>query len=158
MPGRVVSRRFIGREGDIARVDAAIAGAGAGVATTILVAGSAGMGATRFLDQALERAAARPEPPLILRGRSNGPVDPPWASVLDALGPLLESRPDDELRALLRRDARPLLLGLPRMAALAAGMPAPRTSALADPVDLRVPAAALRVGWNQLRPGADLGQ
>ena len=133
MPGRVVSRRFIGREQDIARVDAAIGGAGSGVATTVLVAGSAGMGASRFLDQVLERAAARPDPPLILRGRANGPVDPPWTSVLDALGPLLDARPDDELRALLRRDARPLLLGLPRLADLAAGMPAPRTSALADP-------------------------
>ena len=133
MPGRVVSRRFIGREQDIARVDAAIGGAGSGVATTVLVAGSAGMGASRFLDQVLERAAARPEPPLILRGRANGPVDPPWTSVLEALGPLLDARPDDELRALLRRDARPLLLGLPRLADLAAGMPAPRTSALADP-------------------------
>ena len=133
MPGRVVSRRFIGREQDVARVDAAIAGADTGIATTVLVAGSAGMGASRFLDQVLERAEARPEPPLILRGRANGPVDPPWASVLDALGPLLESRPDDELRALLQRDARPLLLGLPRLADLAAGMPRPRTSALADP-------------------------
>ena len=60
-------------------------------------------------------------------------MDPPWTSVLDALGPLLDARPDDELRALLQRDARPLLLGLPRLADLAAGMPAPLTSALADP-------------------------
>jgi DNA-binding CsgD family transcriptional regulator/tetratricopeptide (TPR) repeat protein len=133
MPGRVVSRRFIGREQDIARVDAAIGGAGSGVATTVLVAGSAGMGASRFLDQVLERAAARPEPPLILRGRANGPGDPPWASVLEALGPLMDSRPDEELRALLQRDARPLLLGLPRLAELAAGMRPPRASALADP-------------------------
>jgi DNA-binding CsgD family transcriptional regulator/tetratricopeptide (TPR) repeat protein len=133
MPGRVVSRRFIGREQDIARVDAAIGGAGSGVATTVLVAGSAGMGASRFLDQVLERAGARPDPPLILRGRANGPVDPPWTSVLDALGPLIDARPDDELRVLLQRDARPLLLGLPRLAELAAGMPAPRPSALADP-------------------------
>jgi DNA-binding CsgD family transcriptional regulator/tetratricopeptide (TPR) repeat protein len=143
----VVSRRFIGREGDIARVDAAIAGAGAGVATTVLVAGSAGMGATRFLDQALERAAARPEPPLILRGRASGPVDPPWASVVDALRPLLESRPDDELRSLLRRDARPLLLGLPRMAELAAGMPEPRTSAHADPARRQPPALEALLRW-----------
>ena len=133
MPGRVVSRRFIGREQDIARVDAAIAGADGGVATTILVAGSAGMGASRFVDQVLERAEARPQRPVILRGRANGPVDPPWASVLEALGPLVDRRGDDELRALLRRDARPLLLGLPRMAELAAGMPDPLTSALADP-------------------------
>ncbi len=133
MPGRVVSRRFIGREGDVARVEAAVVAATRGAATTVLIAGSAGMGASRFLDQALERSALLPEPPLILRGRANGPVDPPWTAVLEALAPLLAERPEDELRELLRRDARPILLDLPGMAALAAGMPAPRTSALADP-------------------------
>ena len=63
MPGRVVSRRFIGREADLARVEAAIAGAASGTATTILIAGSAGMGASRFLDQVLERTAGVAEPP-----------------------------------------------------------------------------------------------
>ncbi len=133
MPGRVVSRRFIGREGDLARVEAAIAGAARGASTTVLIAGSAGMGASRFLDQVLERTAGTPEPPLILRGRAYGPVDPPWASVLEAIAPLLATRPDDELLTLLRRDARPLLVGLPRMAALAAGLPDPPRSELEDP-------------------------
>ncbi|HEU0242826.1 MAG TPA: LuxR C-terminal-related transcriptional regulator [Candidatus Limnocylindrales bacterium] len=133
MPGRVVSRRFIGREGDLARVEAAIAGAARGASTTVLIAGSAGMGASRFLDQVLERTAGTPEPPLILRGRAYGPVDPPWASVLEAIAPLLATRPDDELLTLLRRDARPLLVGLPRMAALAVGLPDPPRSELEDP-------------------------
>ncbi|HEX5827904.1 MAG TPA: LuxR C-terminal-related transcriptional regulator [Candidatus Limnocylindrales bacterium] len=133
MPGRVVSRRFIGRERDLARVEAAIGGAASGAATTVLIAGSAGMGASRFLDEVLERTAGRTEPPLILRGRAQGPVDPPWAAVLEALGPLLDSRPEDELRALLGRDARPLLLEVRRLAALAAGMPEPHASELEDP-------------------------
>jgi DNA-binding CsgD family transcriptional regulator/tetratricopeptide (TPR) repeat protein len=129
----VVSRRFIGREADLARVEAAIGGAARGTATTVLIAGSAGMGASRFLDQVLERAAGAPEPPLILRGRAYGPVDPPWSAVLEAVAPLLASRPDDELLTLLRRDARPLLVGLPRMAALVAGLPEPARSELEDP-------------------------
>jgi hypothetical protein len=48
MPGRVVSRRFIGREAELAQVEEAIAAAGAGTATTIIVASGAGMGVTRF--------------------------------------------------------------------------------------------------------------
>jgi len=133
VPGRVVSRRFVGREHDLALIHAAIAGAASGSATTVLIAGGAGMGASRLLDEALERAAAMSPAPLVLRGRSDGPADPPWSAVLDALGPAIADRPQEELRALLRRDARPILVGLPGMAALAATMPEPRSSALEDP-------------------------
>ena len=133
MPGRVVSRRFIGREAELARVEAAFVAAAAGTSTTVLIAGSAGMGASRFLDQVLDRAAGAAAPPLILRGRANGPVDPPWSAILEAIAPLLAARPDEELLGLLRRDARPILAGLPRIGALAAGTPTPRPSALADP-------------------------
>jgi len=110
-----------------------VGAAAAGSATTVIVTGSAGIGVTRFLDEGLTRAAAGPSGPLILRGRAHGPVDPPWATVLEALAPLLAARPADEITALLRRDARPMLMGLPGMAALAAGVPPPVSSALADP-------------------------
>ena len=99
----------------------------------MLVAGSAGLGVTRFLDEAFERAVASPEAPLLLRGRAHGPVDPPWAAVLEALGPLLADRPSEELIALLRRDAGPVLRQVPALAPLARGLAVPRTSALADP-------------------------
>ena len=91
------------------------------------------MGASRLVDEALDRAAAVSPALLVLRGRSNGPADPPWSAVLDALAPALEATPREELQALLRRDARPILMGLPGMAALAARMPEPRSSALEDP-------------------------
>ena len=133
MPGRVVSRRFVGRERELALIRAALAAAASGSATTVLVAGGAGMGTSRLLDEALERAGAGPSAPLVLRGQSNGPADPPWSAVLDALAPVIATRPSDELRALLRRDARPIVAGLPGMAALAATMPEPRSSALEDP-------------------------
>jgi DNA-binding CsgD family transcriptional regulator/tetratricopeptide (TPR) repeat protein len=133
MPGRVVSRRFIGREPELARFDAAIATAAAGSATAVVVAGTAGIGASRFLDEGLARVAASPAAPLVLRGRAHGPADPPWRSVLDALAPLLASRPETELANLLRRDARPIVADLPGMASLASSVPAPATSALADP-------------------------
>jgi len=133
VPGRVVSRRFVGRERELALIRAALAAAASGSATTVLVAGGAGMGTSRLLDEALERAGAGPSAPLVLRGQSNGPADPPWSAVLDALAPVIATRPPDELRALLRRDARPIVAGLPGMAALAAAMPEPRSSALEDP-------------------------
>jgi predicted ATPase len=60
MPGRVVSRRFIGREHELALIDAALAAAASGAATTVLIAAGGGMGATRLVDEALERAAAGP--------------------------------------------------------------------------------------------------
>jgi DNA-binding CsgD family transcriptional regulator len=133
MPGKVVSRRFVGREPELARVAAAIAAAASGTATTVVVAGGAGAGASRFLDEVGERAGRLMEPPLVLRGAAHGPVDPPWAAVLDALVPLLVTRPPDEVRALLARDARPLLLGVPGLAAFAGDAPERHDSALADP-------------------------
>jgi DNA-binding CsgD family transcriptional regulator/tetratricopeptide (TPR) repeat protein len=133
MPGRVVSRRYIGREPELASVSEALAAAAAGTATTVVVAGSAGMCVTRFLDEALDRAAAGPLPPLVLRGRAHGPVDAPWTAVLDALAPVLATRPHAELEALLRRDAGPILRQLPALAAVAGDAGGPRVSALADP-------------------------
>jgi DNA-binding CsgD family transcriptional regulator/tetratricopeptide (TPR) repeat protein len=133
VPGRIVSRRFVGRERELALIQSAIAAAVSGSASTVLVAGGAGMGASRLLDEALERAVAVSPATLVLRGRSNGPADPPWSAVLDALAPALAARPREELQALLRRDARPILVGLPAMATLAARMPEPRSSALEDP-------------------------
>ncbi len=133
MPGRVVSRRFIGREPELARLAEAFATAAAGTATTVILGGSAGMGVTRFLDEALERVSAGANPPLVLRGRAYGPVDPPWSAVMEALEPALVTRPPNEVLRLLRRDAGPLLRELPALAPLAAGAGGPRGSALADP-------------------------
>ena len=133
MPGKVVCRRFIGREGELARAAASLEASASGTATTVVVSGSAGMGVSRFIDEVVERAASSATPPLVLRGHACGPMDPPWAAVLEAIAPVLAVRPSEEVVALLRRDARPLLLQLPGMAALAAGLPGLRASALADP-------------------------
>jgi DNA-binding CsgD family transcriptional regulator/tetratricopeptide (TPR) repeat protein len=133
MPGRVVSRRFIGREPELARIADALAAAAAGTATTVIVGGSAGMGVSRLLDEALAQVAAGPAPPLVLRGRSYGPADPPWAAVLEALEPLLVTRPPGEVLGLLRRDAGPILRELASLAPLAERAPGPHASALADP-------------------------
>ncbi len=147
MPGRVVSRQFIGREPELAQVEAAIAAGATGEATTVVVASSAGMGASRFIDEALARAASGPASPIVMRGRAEGPIDSPWAAVLEALGPVLAGRPREERLALLRRDSRSLLLGLPGMAALATELPAPPVSALADPERRQPRALAALLRW-----------
>jgi len=133
MPGRVESPRYIGREPEFATLAAAVADAANGAAATVLVAGAAGIGATRFLDEALTRMGASPAAPVILRAQAHGPAEAPWASVLAALDPLLDARPAEELEELLRRDARPLFVGRPGLARVAGRVPAPVTSALADP-------------------------
>ncbi len=133
MPARVVSPRFIGREQELARLQTAIAAAAGGTAGAVVVSGTAGVGVSRFLDEGLARAAASPAAPLVLRGRAFGPADPPWRSVLDALGPLLATRPAAEVERLLRGDARPIVAALPAVGDLADTVPGPATSALADP-------------------------
>jgi len=129
----VVSPRFIGREQELARLQAAIAGAAGGTAGAVVVSGTAGIGVSRFLDEGLARAAASPAAPLVLRGRAFGPADPPWRSVLEALGPLLAARPAAEIERLLRGDARPIVAALPGVGELATSVPGPVSSALADP-------------------------
>ena len=133
MSGRVDSPRYIGREPEFAMLEAAVAGAADGSSATVLVAGAAGIGTTRFLDEALARIAARPGAPVILRARAHGPAEPPWAILLAALDPLFDARPAAELEDLLRRDARPLLVGRPGLARVVGRVPPPVTSALADP-------------------------
>ncbi len=133
MPAQFASRRFIGREPELARIRDALATAAAGSAATVILAGSAGTGVTRLIDEAMDRAATLPEPPLVLRGRSCGPVDPPWAAILEALEPALAARRPAEVLNLLRRDAGPVLRQLPWLAALGAEVPGLRDSALADP-------------------------
>ncbi len=148
MSDKVVSRRFIGRETELAQLEAAVDAAVGGTATTVIVAGDAGIGVSRFLDEALDRLLTRgPDAPLVLRGRANGPIDPPWSAVLEALGPLVAQRDPAELRRLLARDARPILLRLPGLEELAAGVPAPASSELADPERRQPRALASLLRW-----------
>jgi DNA-binding CsgD family transcriptional regulator/tetratricopeptide (TPR) repeat protein len=133
MPGTGTSRRYIGRERELGQLAAAIAAGSHGRATTVLVAGTAGVGVSRLLDEAIVRAGSSADLPLVLRGRAFGPVDPPWAAVLEAIGPALAGRSVEERLGLLRRDSRALLLELPAMAELGAALPPPAASALEDP-------------------------
>jgi DNA-binding CsgD family transcriptional regulator/tetratricopeptide (TPR) repeat protein len=147
MPGRVVSRRFVGRESEHAQLLAALDGVARGRAATVAVTGTAGIGVTRFVDDALERIAAGPIPPLVLRGVSHGPADAPYAAVLAALEPALVAAPPGALDGLAASEARAALSGLPVIADLLGRVPAPRDSVLADPERRQPRALEALVRW-----------
>jgi DNA-binding CsgD family transcriptional regulator/tetratricopeptide (TPR) repeat protein len=140
MPGRIVSRRFVGRGSESARLAEALDLRARGGAGAVIVSASAGLGATRFLDEALGRMTGATDPPLLLRGRSHGPGDRPYAALLDAIEPILGERGSDEIDALLDTDARAILAGLPAMAARI-GERAPMPSGLLAHPERRQPRA-----------------
>ncbi len=91
----------MGREREFARLAAALDATAEGRATTLLLGGGAGHGASRFLSEVERRLAEGPEPFLVLRGRSYGSADGPYAPVLAGLGAMLESMPDADLATLV---------------------------------------------------------
>ena len=58
MPARYTSARFVGREEAFARLAAALDDAASGRTRTVLLDGTAGVGVTRFLDEAIDRDRA----------------------------------------------------------------------------------------------------
>ena len=89
MPARFSSARFVGRERELARLADALEAAVDGRASTILVAGSGGLGASRLLDEAERRIASLPEPFVVVRCRSrpgrSGDAYAPIAAGLERL-------------------------------------------------------------------------
>jgi DNA-binding NarL/FixJ family response regulator len=96
MAGRIVSPELIGREADLAILARALADA-TGQARTVLVGGEAGIGKSRLLAEALERA--RSEGALVLAGGCVGLADGslPFAPIVEAIRPLV--RASEELPA-----------------------------------------------------------
>src|SRR4051794_17756811 len=101
MPPRVTSARYIGRDREFGRLAAVLDRAAGARATTLLVTGPAGIGVSRFLDEATTRLVDTPGGLTVLRGRAHGPVDPPYAAVIDALQPALAALDADRLLAIL---------------------------------------------------------
>ena len=80
MEARVARASFVGRAGELARLEDALAAAAAGRGSTILIAGEAGIGKTRLVSELAEQA--RTGGPIVLTGRC---TDPTWRSVLEAV-------------------------------------------------------------------------
>ena len=68
MPARYVSARYIGREDAFGRLAAVLDDAAHGRARAMLVSGPAGVGISRFFDEATGRIAELSEPMTVLRG------------------------------------------------------------------------------------------
>ncbi len=98
MPVRYTSARFVGREDAFLRLASVLQTAAVGSSGTLLVDGTAGVGASRFIDEAIRRVAGLHEPMTVLRGGAFGPGDDaPYAPLIRALRPVLAGLSDDEL-------------------------------------------------------------
>ena len=107
----VSSAGIPGRQAEIARLEAALAGARSGAAAFVVVSGDPGIGKTRLLQAVAARAAATGV--RVLAGRCDDVGRPlPLQAVLDALDDHLRTRQPGEVARLLGDDGallRPLL-------------------------------------------------
>lgn len=117
MPARFTSARFVGREDAFTVLASVLQAAAAGKAGALLVDGTAGVGATRFIDEAIRRVQTLPDPFLVLRGgASRSGTDRPYASVIRALGPALVALPDADLEMVMGTATDELLRLIPGLA------------------------------------------
>jgi DNA-binding CsgD family transcriptional regulator/tetratricopeptide (TPR) repeat protein len=118
MSGRYTSARFVGREEAFARLAAALDNAAHGRARSTLIAGSAGVGVTRLLDEAVGRMATLSEPLTVLRaGAWPGGDDEPYGPLIRAIGPTLRALPPAVLGERLGPATEEVLRLLPDLAA-----------------------------------------
>ncbi|MFP5341726.1 MAG: helix-turn-helix transcriptional regulator [Candidatus Limnocylindria bacterium] len=118
MPARLTSARFVGREDAFGTLASVLRSAAAGDAGALLIDGTAGAGATRFIDEAVRRVGALETPMLVLRGKVHGRgTDRPYGPVVRALRPVLADLPDDDLAFVLGTAWDEFALLLPEVAA-----------------------------------------
>jgi DNA-binding CsgD family transcriptional regulator/tetratricopeptide (TPR) repeat protein len=136
MPGRYTSARFVGREQAFARLAAALDDAAHGRARSIVIGGSAGVGVTRLLDEAVDRMATLAKPFTVLRAAAwSGGDDEPYGSLIRAVGPTLQALPPVELGKRLGPATEEVLRLLPELAVQLtdAGVELPRESVTTAP-------------------------
>ena len=136
MPGRYTSARFVGREQAFARLAAALDDAAHGRARSIVIGGSAGIGVTRLLDEAVDRMATLAKPFMVLRaGAWSGGDDEPYGPLIRAVGPALEALPLEDLGSRLGPATEEVLRLMPELALRLseAGVELPRESVTTAP-------------------------
>jgi DNA-binding CsgD family transcriptional regulator/tetratricopeptide (TPR) repeat protein len=117
MPARYTSARFVGREDAFVRLADALDDAASGRARAILLRAPAGMGVTRFLDEATRRVGGLDSPVTILRaGTEPAATDDPYGPIVRALAPALEALPDDDLARVVGPAAAAMARLLPSIA------------------------------------------
>ena len=98
MPATYTSARFVGRDAAFAALAGALDDAAHGRARTVLLDGTAGVGVTRFLDEAITRIGSIREPMTVLRAAAwPAHVDEPYGPIIRAIGPTLRDLPPARL-------------------------------------------------------------
>lgn len=117
MPARFTSAQFVGREDAFTKLASVLQSATSGSAGALLVEGTAGVGVSRFIDEAVRRVGALQEPMTVIRGGAYGAsTDGPYAPVIRALRPALGALPDDELDRVLGSTRDEIIRLLPELA------------------------------------------
>src|SRR4029077_10950721 len=102
MPATYTSEQFVGRDAAFAQLAAVLDDAAHGRARTLLVEGTAGVGATRFLDEAIARMGSLRDPMTVLRATAwPARADEPYGPIVRAIGPTLRGLPAGVLADLL---------------------------------------------------------
>jgi len=98
MPATYTSARFVGRDEAFAALAGALDDAAHGRARTVLVDGTAGVGVTRYLDEAIARIGSVREPMTVLRAAAwPARVDEPYGPIIRAIGPALRDLSTERL-------------------------------------------------------------
>ncbi|HET8785874.1 MAG TPA: LuxR C-terminal-related transcriptional regulator [Candidatus Limnocylindrales bacterium] len=117
MPARYTSARFVGREDAFARLATVIRSSAAGDSGTLLIDGTAGVGTSRFIDEAIRRVSGLQEPMTVMRGAAYGPyTDAPYQPLVRALRPALEELSDDDLADVLGTATDEIMCLIPGLA------------------------------------------
>ena len=128
MPVTYTSARFVGREAAFAQLAASLDDAAHGRTRTLLLEGTAGIGVTRFLDEAIVRIQALRDPMTVLRATAwPAHADEPYGPIIRAIGPTILDLPDDGLPDLLGPATSEVVRLLPELG--------PRLTALGVPID-----------------------
>jgi DNA-binding CsgD family transcriptional regulator/tetratricopeptide (TPR) repeat protein len=118
MPARYTSARFVGREDAFARLATVIRSSAAGDSGTLLIDGTAGVGTSRFIDEAIRRVSGLQEPMTVMRGAAYGPyTDAPYQPLVRALGPALDELADGDLADVLGTATDEIVCLIPALAA-----------------------------------------
>jgi DNA-binding CsgD family transcriptional regulator/tetratricopeptide (TPR) repeat protein len=110
---RFASARFVGRGSAFGRMAAVLDATTEGRASTLFVAGTGGVGVSRFLTEALGRLEKLQNPVTILRARAYPAPDEPYAPVLRAIAPILARIEDDDLGRIIGTSAEDVARLLP---------------------------------------------
>ncbi len=97
MPVRYTSTRFVGRDAAFGRLAARLDDAVGRRSGTVIIGGTSGIGVTQFLDEAIARIDAAPEPMTVLRATAWAGGDEPFGPLIRAIGPTLRALPTQAL-------------------------------------------------------------